>query len=74
MQNVSPQIGPKKFMWLKKVSVSWMYGTTKTNWKENNQKEFRVQKVIKSKRDKIYVKWKATIIPFNGWNDNKDIV
>ena len=27
-----------------------------------NQKEFRVEKVIKRKDDKVYVKWKAKIV------------
>ena len=69
------QIGLKKFLWLKKLKYcAWTYvisdlkgegivGTfygkelQKTNWKE-----YRVQKVIKRKGDKIYVKGQATIV------------
>ena len=39
-----------------------------------NQKEFRVEKVIKQKDDKLYVKWKDYDISFNSWIDRKDIV
>ena len=36
-------------------------------WQKTNQKEFRVEKVIKRKSDKIYVKWKGYHILFNNW-------
>ena len=36
-------------------------------WQKTNQKEFRVEKVIKRKGDKIYVKWKSYHILFNNW-------
>ena len=42
--------------------------------KENNQKEFRVEKVIKKKGDKLYAKWKGYNNSFNSWIDKKDIV
>ena len=35
---------------------------TNKNCKKQNQKEFRSEKVIKRKGDKLYVKWKATIV------------
>ena len=41
---------------------------------KTNQKEFRVKKVIKTKGDKIYVKWKGYDSSFNSWIDEKDIV
>ena len=34
-----------------------------------NQEEFRVEKVIKRKGDKIYVKWKGYDNSFNSWID-----
>ena len=37
-----------------------------------NQKEFRVEKVIKRKGDKIYVKWKGYDSSFIRWIDKKD--
>ena len=39
-----------------------------------NQTEFRVEKVIKRKCHKLYVKWKGYHNSFNNWIDNKDIV
>ena len=37
-----------------------------------NQQEFRVEKIIKRKRDKLYVKWKGCDNSFNNWIDKKD--
>ena len=37
-----------------------------------NQKEFRVEKVIKRKGDKLHVKWKGYDSSFNSWIDKKD--
>ena len=39
-----------------------------------NQKEFRVEKVLKRKLDKLYVKWNGYDNLFNSWIDKKDIV
>ena len=41
---------------------------------KTNQKEFRVEKVIKRKDDKLYVKWKGYDNSFNSWIDKKDIL
>ena len=41
---------------------------------KTNQKEFRIEKVIKRKDNKLYVKWKQYNNSFNSWIDNKDIV
>ena len=38
------------------------------------QNEFRIQKVIKIKGDKLYIKWKGYDNSFNSWIDKKDIV
>ena len=38
------------------------------------QKEFRIEKVIKRKGNKLYVKWKGYDNSFNSWIDKKDIV
>ena len=38
------------------------------------QKELRVEKVLKLKDDKLYVKWKGYDSCFNSWIDKKDIV
>ena len=39
-----------------------------------DQKEFRIEKVIKKKGDKLYVKWKGYGNSFNSWIDKKDLV
>ena len=39
-----------------------------------NQIEFRTEKVIKRKGDKLYVKWKGYDSSFNSWIDKKDLV
>ena len=41
---------------------------------KNNQKEFRTEKVIKRRDDKLYIKWKGFDSSFNSWIDKKDIV
>ena len=40
---------------------------------KTNQKEFRIEKVIKKKGDKLYVKWKGYNNLFSSWIDKKDI-
>ena len=37
-------------------------------------KKFRIEKVIKRKGDKIYIKWKGYDNSFNSWIDKKDLV
>ena len=39
---------------------------------KTNQKEFRIEKVIKRKGDKIYIKWKGYDNSFNSWIDKKN--
>ena len=52
-----------------------IFGTfSKKELFKTNQKEFRVEKVIKRKGDKLYVKWKGYNSSFNSWIDKKDIV
>ena len=41
---------------------------------KNDQQEFRIEKVIKKKGDKLYVKWKGYDNSFNSWIDKKDLV
>ena len=41
---------------------------------KTDQKEFRIEKVLKKKGDKLYVKWKGYDNSFNTWIDKKDIV
>ena len=46
----------------------------KKNWIKTNQKDFRVDKVIKRKCDKLYGKWKGYNNSLNSWTDKNDIV
>ena len=39
-----------------------------------NQQRFRIEKVIKKKGDKLYVKWKGYNNSFNSWIDKKDLM
>ena len=41
---------------------------------QSNQPEFRIEKVIKTKENKLYVKWKGHDNFSNSWIDKKDIV
>ena len=42
--------------------------------RKTNQKEFRIEKVLKRKGDQFYVKWKGYDNSFNSWINKKDIV
>ena len=46
----------------------------KNKLRKTNQKEFRVEKVIKRKGDKLYVKWNSYHGSLNSLIDNKDVV
>ena len=73
---------------IKKVknAVPWTYFINDLNGEEiigtfyekdlqkTNQKELRIEKVIKRKGDKLYVKWKGHDNSFNSWIDKKDLV
>ena len=72
---------------IKKVKniVPWTYVTRELKGEEivrtfyekelekTNQTEFRTEKVIKIKLDKLYVKWKRYDNSFNSWIDKKYI-
>ena len=69
-----------------KNTVPWTYIINDLNGEEiigtfyekelqkTNQQEFRIEKVIKRKGDKLYVKWKGYDNSFNSWIDKKDLV
>ena len=46
---------------------------TEKNCKKTSKKEFRIEKVIKTKSDKSYVKWKVYDNLFNSWVNKKGI-
>ena len=72
---------------IKKVenTVPWTYVINDLNGDEiigtfyekelqkTNQQEFRIEKVIKRKGDKLYVKWKGYDSSFNSWIDKQDL-
>ena len=41
---------------------------------KTNQEKFRIEKVLKRKGDKFYVKWKVYDNRFNSWIDKKDLI
>ena len=67
-----------------KNTVPWTYAISDLNGEEiagsfyekelqkTNQKEFRVEKVLKRKGDKLYVKWKGYDNRFNSWIEKRD--
>ena len=69
-----------------KNTVPWIYVINDLNGEEiigtfyenelqkTKQNEFRIEKVIKKKGDKLYVKWKDYDNSLNSWIDKKDIV
>ena len=66
--------------------MSWTYIISDLNGEEivasfcekeflkTNQKEFRTEKVIKRKGNKLYVNWKGYNNSFNSWIDKKDLI
>ena len=68
-----------------KNTVPWTYVINDLNGEEitgtfyekelqkTNQKEFRIEKVIKRKGDKLYVKWKGYDNSFDSWINKKDL-
>ena len=73
---------------IKKVknTVSWTYVINYLNGEEitgtfyekelqkTNHEEFRIEKVIRRKGDKLYVKWKGYDNSFNSWIDKASLV
>ena len=41
---------------------------------KTNQKKFRIEKILKRKGDKLYVKWKGYDNSFNSWINKKGIL
>ena len=68
---------------MKNIVLPWTYVTKDLNGQKivgtfyekelqkASQKEFRFEKVIKRKGDKLYVKWKGFNNSFNSWIDKK---
>ena len=74
------------FIYFKKNTVPWTYVINDLKGEEitgifyenelqkTSQKEFRIEKVIKKKGDKRYVKWKGYNNSFNSWINKDDII
>ena len=41
---------------------------------KTNQEKFRIEKVLKRKGDKLYVKWKGYGNLFSSWINKKDLI
>ena len=41
---------------------------------KTSQEKFRIEKVLRRKDDKLYVKWKGYDSRFNSWIDKKDLI
>ena len=46
----------------------------KKELQKTNQKEFRIEKVLRKKGDKLFVEWEGYDNSFNSWIDKKDLV
>ena len=65
-----------------KSTIPWTYVINDLNGEEIKgtfyekelQEEFRIEKVIRRKGNKLYVKWKGYDNSFNSWIDKKDII
>ena len=69
-----------------KNTVPWIYLINDLNNKEikgsfyekelqkTDQKEFRIEKIIEKKGNKLYVKWKGYDNSFNSWINKKDVI
>ena len=69
-----------------KNTVPWTYVISGLNGEEivgsfcekellkTNQKEFGIEKILKSKGNKFYVKWKGYNNSLNSWIDKKDLI
>ena len=69
-----------------KNTVPWTYAISDLNGEEitgsfyekelqkTSQKEFTMEKVLKRKGDKLFVKWKGCNNSFNSWINKKDLI
>ena len=69
-----------------KNTVPWTYVISDLNGEEItgsfyekelqkiSQEKFRIEKVLKRKSDKLYVKWKGYDDSFNSWFDKEDLI
>ena len=73
------QIGQKKILLLIKLKsdlngekiIGSFY---EKEFQKTNQKELKIEKVLKGKGDKLYVKWKGYNNSFNSWISKNDLI
>ena len=77
------QVGQTKFLLLVKLTIQFLNDLNgekitgsfyEKELQKTNQKEFRIEKVLKRKGDKLYVKWKGYDNRFNIWINKKDLI
>ena len=56
---------------IKKTLIGTFY---ERELQKTNQEEFKIEKVIRKKGKKLYVKWKGYDNSSNSWIDKKDLV
>ena len=78
----------EEFFFIRKIknTISWTYPIRDLNGEKIvrtfyekelqkiNEKEFRIEKLIERKGDKLFVKWKVYDNSFNSWIEKKDVV
>ena len=87
MLNNILQIGQKKFLLLVKSKIKFLGLVVSDLIREDiagsfyekelqkiNQEKFRIDKALKRKGDKLYVKWKEYYKSFNIWTDKGDFI
>ena len=69
-----------------KITVPWTYVVSELNGEKingsfyekelqkTNEEKFRIEKILKRKDDKLYVKWKGYDSCFNSWIDKKSLI
>ena len=57
-----------------KEIIGTLYEKELQKTKIEQEKSFRIEEVIKRKRNKLYVKWKVYDNSFNSWIDKNDLV
>ena len=85
-QGYTPNWPEEVFVSKIKNTVPWIYVVSDLNGEEitgtfyekdlqkTSQEKFRIDRVLKRKGNKLYVKWKGYDNSFNGWIDKKDLV
>ena len=85
---VGDHVRISKFFVISKIkdTVPWTYAVSDLNGEEitgsfyekelqeTSQKELRIEKVLKRKGDKLYLKWKEYDNRFNSWVNKKDLI